>query len=192
MQLFKQIYFQVKHSAQRLHEKDDLKCWVAIDKENIVLTGHCTCMPDMAEVCSHTTALLFLVADRTDNINLTQSTSEVIYLNFLVSILKPSVWTGFMYWHISPMASTESVRRDKDGQNQKHGMGFQTEKKSVKFIVSRSTSPVDKRNRRNFESSTWLWSSQCYNDPTRTIRGTLSSKQCIIVEAQILGQPKDM
>lgn len=59
-----------------MNEKD-LQCWIAIDKENIVLTGHCTCMAGLGEVCSHTTALLFLVADRKEIAKPTNSSNDV-------------------------------------------------------------------------------------------------------------------
>lgn len=55
--------------------KKDLNCWAAIDRENIVLTGHCTCMAGAGEVCTHVTALLFLVVDGTEKKSLTTNVS---------------------------------------------------------------------------------------------------------------------
>lgn len=46
-----------------------LQCWVALDNDNVVLTGHCKCMAGQGEVCTHTTALLFLVADLAEKVN---------------------------------------------------------------------------------------------------------------------------
>lgn len=40
-----------------------LKCWVAVDKDGVVLCGHCLCMAGLGEVCSHVAAVLFLLED---------------------------------------------------------------------------------------------------------------------------------
>lgn len=66
----------MKHS-QKLNAPD-LKCWISIDKENVVLTGHCTCMAGQGEVCSHVAALLFFAADLTEKVQTTGSLTEVI------------------------------------------------------------------------------------------------------------------
>lgn len=40
-----------------------MKCWVALDKDGIILTGHCDCMAGLGEVCSHIGAVFFLLED---------------------------------------------------------------------------------------------------------------------------------
>lgn len=62
--------------SQKLNATD-LICWVFIDKENVVLTGHCNCMAGQGEVCSHVATLLFFAADLTNKVPTTESLSEV-------------------------------------------------------------------------------------------------------------------
>lgn len=38
-----------------------LKCWLAVDKTGVILSGHCNCMAGLGEVCSHVAAVMFLL-----------------------------------------------------------------------------------------------------------------------------------
>ena len=40
------------------------KTWVAIQKDGAVLSGHCTCMAGISEVCNHVGALLYKCMQR--------------------------------------------------------------------------------------------------------------------------------
>ena len=51
---------KVRHS-QRMNDKC-LQPWVVIEKDGVVLTGHCTCMAGLGETCSHISAMLFAIA----------------------------------------------------------------------------------------------------------------------------------
>lgn len=50
---------KVKHS-QRMNEAS-LMPWIITDKDGSIISGHCTCMAGVGEVCSHVGALLFAV-----------------------------------------------------------------------------------------------------------------------------------
>ena len=46
--------------SQRLNSSP-LCPWVIVENDGKVLSGHCTCMAGLAEVCTHVAALLFWV-----------------------------------------------------------------------------------------------------------------------------------
>lgn len=48
---------KVKHS-QRL-STEPLRPWVAVEKDSLVVCGHCNCVAGLGEACSHISALLF-------------------------------------------------------------------------------------------------------------------------------------
>lgn len=50
---------RVRHSQRS--SDPCLTPWVIVEKEGSVLSGHCTCMAGIGEICSHVAALLFAV-----------------------------------------------------------------------------------------------------------------------------------
>lgn len=53
------IYLKVNHS-QRLNLPPET-CWTSINDDGQVLTGHCSCMAGLGEVCTHVATILFLL-----------------------------------------------------------------------------------------------------------------------------------